>query len=246
MIALGRRRFRPRLWPTLVTLAALAGLVALGTWQVQRLHWKEALIAELDARMRAPPAALPAEIADPAALEYRPVRLVGRFLHGKELYLGARAREGRVGFHVVTPMELEDGRVVLVDRGWVPPERKAPATRTEGQVAGRVTLVGLPRRGGWKGLDLFRPDNQPERNLWLWMDLPAMAARAGLSGVVTELYVEAGPAPNPGGLPIGGQMRVELRNDHLQYAMTWYALAVALLVIYVLHQSPVQAERGER
>ena len=237
MIALGNRRLRPRLWPTLIALCGLAALLALGTWQVQRLYWKNALIAKLETRTSAAPMPLPAEIADPEALEFRPVRLTGRFRHEREIYLLGRVHRGRAGVHVVTPLVLDDGRAVLVDRGWVPSERRLPETRAEGQVAGPVTVLAHLRRGGWNSYQFLRPENRPEKNAWLWPDLPAMAAFAGLPRSVTALYAVAGPAANPGGLPVGGAVKVELRNDHLQYAIIWYALALALLVIYLLQQS---------
>ncbi len=237
MIALGKRRFRPRPWPTLITLLGLAILLALGTWQVQRLYWKEALIAKREARAREVPMALPAEIEAPGAIEFRQVRLEGRFRHDREIYLAARVYQGRVGLHVVTPLVLGDGRAILVDRGWVPPGRKAPETRARGQIEGPVSVLGHLRLGGWMGAGFFRPDNQPEENVWLWLDLPAMAAAAGLERAVTALYAVAGTTANPGGLPIGREFEAKLRNNHLHYAAIWYTLALALMVIYFLHQS---------
>jgi surfeit locus 1 family protein len=189
--------------------------------------------------------ALPAEIVAPGALEFRPVRLDGRFRHDREMYLAARVRLGRAGLHVITPLVLDDGRAVLVDRGWVPPGRKAPETRPEGQLEGLVTVFGHVRLGGWAGAAFLRPDNQPEKNAWLWMDLPAMAAQAGVERTLTELYAVAGPTANPGGVPIGTEVEVKLRNEHLQYAVTWYALALALAVIYLLHQSRSKDEAGD-
>lgn len=246
MSVIARRRFRPKLWPTLFTIPALIVLVGLGTWQVERLHWKESLIAERQSRSKGPAIALPAEIADAAALEFYRVRVTGRFLHDRELYLGARSHRGRVGYNVITPMALEDGRTILVNRGWVPGERKAPENRAEAQIEAIVALEGLLRTGGWKGYDFVRPDNRPEENFWFWIDLPAMAAHAGLKRPVTALYVDAGPAENPGGFPIGGQTRIDLPNDHLEYAIIWYALAVALLVIYLLSQShPADPNPGD-
>jgi surfeit locus 1 family protein len=242
-MAFARRRFRPHFWPTAVTLVALAILLGLGTWQVQRLHWKEGLIADMTSRMAAPPIPLPRDLSDPA-LEYRPVRLTGRFLNGKELYVAARTHNGQPGLHVVTPMRLDDGRTVLVDRGWVPPERQFSVTRSKGEIDGTVTVDGVIRRGGWHGMEMFRPANDPAHNQWLWFDLPEMAAYDGLVNVVSRVYVAAGPAKVPGGYPIGEPTRVNLVNHHLQYAITWYALAVALLVIYVLHQSRPVAEES--
>ncbi|HEY5598665.1 MAG TPA: SURF1 family protein, partial [Kiloniellales bacterium] len=194
-----RWRFRPRLGPTLGALLAVLLLVGLGTWQMQRLAEKRALIAELAARLDQPPAALPATIPDAAALEFVPVRLRGTFLHDRELYVGARPYRGEVGFHVVTPFVLEDGRTVLIDRGWVPGARRPPETRAAGQVSGTVTAEGLIRSGGWKGYDLFRPANRSAENEWLWMDLPAMAARAGVGDALTTVYVAAGAGENPDG-----------------------------------------------
>lgn len=229
------RRFRPSLWPTLFTVPALIVLVALGVWQVQRLHWKESLIAERQMRSGLSAAALPERLAAPEDLEYTPISVRGRFRHDHELYLAARTMNGRVGLHVVTPFELQDGRTLLIDRGWIPDGRRDPATRAEGQLPGLVEVTGLARLPGWKGYDWLQPDNQPEENLWFWVDPPAMAAAAGLPEVIEGLYLEAGPAENPGGWPRGGQTRIELPNDHLQYALTWFALAIALLVIYLVY-----------
>ena len=227
-----------------MAIAGIAVLLALGTWQLQRLEWKEALIAERQAQARAAPITLPVHITDPAALEFRRAEVAGRFLHDRELYLEGRSHHGQGGLHIVTPLALDDGRIVLVDRGWVPSERRPPENRRLGQVERPVIVLGHLRRGGWRGSDLFRPENQPETNTWLWPDLPAMAARTGLDGVITGLYVVAGPAANPGGLPIGSEAAVALRNDHLQYAVTWYALALVLLVVYVLYHVRTGADPG--
>ena len=238
-LRLGARHFRPTLWPSLFTLAALAVLIALGVWQLERLEWKTALIEERQSRSQAPAIELPENLAEPANLAFRAVRLSGRFLHDHEFYLAARTRNGQVGLHVVTPFALDDGRVVLVDRGWISDRRRDPATRPEGQLPGELELTGLVRLPGWTGYGWLRPDNQPDENLWFWVDPAAMAAAAGLDPavvpLVTEVYLDAGPADNPGGFPVGGQTRLEMPNDHLQYALTWFALALSLAVIYVLY-----------
>lgn len=229
------RRFRPAFWPTATALPMLVLLVVLGIWQLDRLEWKEALIEERQSRSQAPAIALPEELGDPAGLRYRLVRVRGRFLHDRELYLAARPFDGEVGLHVVTPLALDDGRTLLVDRGWIPDAGRDPAARPEGQVAGEIELEGLLRLPGWTGLTWLRPENQPDENLWFWVDPPAMAAAAGLDGAIAGLYLDAGPAENPGGWPKGGQTRIDLPNDHLQYAITWFTLAISLAVIYVVY-----------
>lgn len=236
----GRRRFRPSFWATVCTVVSLAILIGLGTWQVQRLFWKEGEIEKRQTRVSAPAVPLPESFPDPAQMEFTRVRLEGRFLHDQEFHLGARTDNGRVGYHIVTPFALTDGRVVLVDRGWVPENRRDPITRVEGQIEGPMTIEGLLRTGGWKGFDFARPPNKPEERFYFWLDLPVMAqtlVEAGVSEapVITEVYVDAVASEVPGGLPVGGQTRVNLPNDHLEYAITWYAFAVILAVIWFLY-----------
>lgn len=218
----------------MAVVAALAVLVALGVWQLQRMEWKNALIAEMRGRMEAPAVALPEPVGDPQALRFRRVEVTGRFLHARELHRVARTYRNTRGLFVVTPMVLADGRRILVNRGWVPVDRRERGTRPDGLVEGEVTLEGIVRLGGWRGADWLRPANDPQANEWLWMDLARMARHAGLENAVTDVYIDVAAGQTPGTYPIGGQTRVNLRNDHLEYALTWFALALALLVIYVL------------
>ncbi len=238
-------KFRPTYWPTVFTVPAVLLMLGLGIWQVQRLQWKEALIAERTERLASAPMALPGPDADIGDSEYRHVSLAGEFLHDKEILLGARSLNDNTGYHVVTPFRLSDGRVILVDRGWIPLDRKTADKRTAGNVAGPISLEGIIRLNGRQ--TWFVPDNRPDLNFFFWVDLPAMAKLAGLPDTETRFFVEAGPAKNPGGFPIGGQTRVSLPNDHLQYAITWFSLAVALVVIYVLYhrQKPTPPEKGK-
>jgi len=227
------RRFRPTLWFTVFAVSGIAALLALGTWQVQRLAWKNDLIARIEARLAAPAQPLPARIDDPAAWEYRRASVTGRFLHDKEMLVAGRTWRGQAGWHVVTPLVRDDGAgTVLVNRGFVPHDRRDPALRTEGQVADSVTVEGLARPGGRQSW--MQPGNRPGENTWFWYDIPAMAAHAGVGGA-QPVVLEAGQAANPGGLPIGGQTVVHIRNDHLTYALTWYSLAVALAAIWFFY-----------
>ncbi|MBM3541904.1 MAG: SURF1 family protein [Alphaproteobacteria bacterium] len=214
-------------WPTLLAGLGLAVLLGLGTWQLQRLAWKEALIAEIVARRAAEPLASLPRTMDPA-LEFRRASLAGRFLHDKEMRLQSRTRAGRPGVELVTPLALADGSVVLVNRGWVPTEKAAPEARPETRTEGEVRVDGLVRVGerlGWA-----TPANRPNDGLWFAADPAAIAAFAGLDAVPYLVVMEgegaALPRPRaPAALP---------PNDHLSYAVTWYALAGALAVVYVL------------
>jgi surfeit locus 1 family protein len=231
--------FRPTFWPTLITVPALLVLLGLGTWQVERLHWKNGLIAERTARTTAAPISLPAAGAQlsPQALadlDFRHATVAGQFLHDREMYLAARTMQGAVGYQVVTPLRQADGSIVLVNRGWVPGDCKDPTKRAEGQLSGPVAVAGAirrPARQHW-----LQPDNEPAKNVWFWNDLGAMARHAGIAPErLVPVFLEAASTPNPGGLPVGGQTRVNLPNDHLQYAITWYALAIGLAAIYVIY-----------
>jgi surfeit locus 1 family protein len=232
-----RRRWRTGLLGALV-VAAFAVLVALGTWQVQRLHWKEGLLAAIDERTHAQPVSL-AEIehrfAETGDVDYWRVTVSGRFLNADERHFFT-TWQGESGFNVYTPLELDDGRYLLVNRGFVPFDRKDPATRREGQVEGRVEITGLARNPVPEKPSFLVPQNDPAKDIFYWKDLSAMAATSGLpaSAQVLPFFLDAGPAPNPGGLPVGGVTIVDLPNNHLQYVFTWYGLAAALLAVSVL------------
>ena len=232
-------RFKPALWPTVFTVPAVLVMLGLCVWQIQRMGWKDALIDRLHTNMVQPPLDATAVATDPAAAEYRKVRLVGTFLHDKELHLLARSMNRNVGLHVVTPLRLESGEVVLFNRGWVPESRKDPARRGEGQLAGIVTVEGIVRLTEADLKNWLVPDNQPDRNVWLTVDVAAMRRAAGLPEApalkADRWWVAADATANPGGFPIGGQTRVNLPNDHLQYAITWFLLAITLVVVYVVY-----------
>jgi surfeit locus 1 family protein len=236
------RRFRPGLWPSLVALAGVLVLLGLGTWQVERMDWKERLIAERQARLAAPPEPLPSDAEDWRPLDFRRVQASGVLRHDLEQLFGAFAIEGRVGHHVLTPLIRPHGAAVLVDRGWVPADKAHPAAHRAGQVEGEARITGIARyrendRPGW-----FRPDNQPGSGLWFWYDLPALKNALGLE--LLPVVIEADAGASPGDLPIAGQTRIELPNNHLQYAITWYGLAAALAAVYVAFGLRRPEERG--
>jgi surfeit locus 1 family protein len=226
--------FRPLFWPTLFTAPAVLLLLGLGSWQIQRLYWKQDLIAQRQAAVSAAPILATGNLEEDArGMEFRHVTDEGVFLHDKEIFLGATSEAGRQGYQVLTPLLEPGGRIVFANRGFIPAELKDPAKRAAGQILGTVRVQGLLRLPPAGKPTWFLPDNRPDLNYWFWVDLPAMSAADKLDRVAS-FYIDADASPNPGGWPKGGVTRLALPNDHLQYAITWFSLAVALMVIYFL------------
>lgn len=209
-------------------LAAIALFLGLGVWQVQRLYWKLDLIERVDARLAAAPVAAPGPGAWDGltrnADEYARVTATGHFLHDREVRALAVTELGS-GYWVMTPLVGSDF-TVLVNRGFVPQDRRDPETREEGQVPGRVTVSGLLRLSEPGGG--FLRANDPAAGRWYSRDVAAIAAAEGLEDPVAPYFIDADAAPNPGGLPVGGLTVVRFRNTHLTYALTWFALAAGL------------------
>jgi surfeit locus 1 family protein len=225
--------FRPLLWPTLFTAPAVLVLLALGSWQVERLFWKKDLIAQRQVAVAAAPVAAPRSLEEARGMEFHHVTDEGVFLHDKEIFLGATSEAGRQGYQVLTPLLEAGGRTVFIDRGFIPAELKDANKRDAGQITSTVRIQGLLRLPPVGNPSWFLPDNRPDLNYWFWVDIPAMIAADRLDRVA-PFYIDADATPNPGGWPKGGVTRLALPNDHLQYAITWFSLAVALIVIYVL------------
>ena len=235
-------RFRPQFWPTVFTVPVLLLLLGLGSWQIARLFWKRDLIAQRQAALTATPITAPRSSPEARGMEFRHVTDEGVFLHDKEIFLGATSEAGRNGYQVLTPLQETAGRIVFINRGFIPAELKDPAKRSAGQVTGSVRVAGLLRLPPAKKPAWFLPDNRPDLNYWFWVDLPAMADDDKIDRIA-PFYIDADATPNPGGWPKGGVTRLELPNDHLQYAITWFSLAVALAVIYVLfHRRNARSE----
>lgn len=213
---------------------AMAILLSLGTWQVQRLHWKEALIADIEARRHADPldvAGLEAVLREGGDVDYRAARAEGRYLNDKERHFLATFN-GEAGFYIYTPLALSDGRYLFVNRGFVPYDLKEPTKRTQGALQGDQIVSGLARARLASKPGFMVPDNDEAKNIFYWKDLDRMAASVGLpENTVLPFFLDADATPVPGGLPRGGVTQIDLPNSHLQYAITWYGLAFALALV---------------
>jgi surfeit locus 1 family protein len=224
------------LWaPGLAALVCLAILLSLGTWQLARKSEKEALIARIIERSHAEPPAAPPPFAewDAKADEFSRVRTRGTFLHDQETLVHGLApgEPGRAlqGFYVITPLKRDDGTTILINRGFVPTELKRPEDRAAGQVSGAATVTGMLRASETR--TLFVPESDPKREAWFTRDIPGISAARNLANVAPYL-IEADATPNPGGWPRGGQLRVDLPNNHLQYAFTWFGIAACLIGVF--------------
>jgi surfeit locus 1 family protein len=200
--------------------------VGLGTWQVQRLFWKLDLIERVDQRVHAPPEVAPSAAQWPDIQrdthEYRRVLSAGTFVHDKTVLVQAVTDRG-AGFWVMTPLMQQDGSILLINRGFVPGDRRDRESRIAGEVTGRIEVTGLLRMSEPQGA--FLRSNDVVNGRWYSRDVAAIAAANGLLNIA-PYFVDADAETNPGGLPVGGLTVISFRNSHLVYALTWFFLAV--------------------
>lgn len=222
------------LFAAVAVTGALAVLLGLGTWQLLRRAEKQTLIAHIEAQMKAPPVALLAELtaADARGFDYRRVTVSGRYLHEHEMRLVNRVRKGTAGVHLITPLVADNGPTVLVDRGWAPRHGADADGGAIDRPQGRVTVTGITRLPAAAGY--FVPANEPARGQWFSLDPAQMAAARGLGPVAPVIVVAEAAPGGRAAYPIGAEVRVEIRDDHLQYALTWYSLALGLMAVAVI------------
>ena len=191
-------------------LTGFLTLLRLGFWQLDRLDEKLATLAQIEQRIAAPNVALP-EMPDPEVDKYLAVEAVGTILPGELRVLASRKRIG-AGYRIIAPFEVEGGRRILLDRGFVTTE-----TDHAEPVTGQLRIEGnlhWPDETDW-----FTPDNDLSANIWFARDVPKMAAALGTEPVLLVARTDTGPAP----MPVGTE---GIPNDHLQYAITWFSLAL--------------------
>jgi surfeit locus 1 family protein len=220
-------------WPTVVTAVGIATLIGLGTWQLNRLAWKESLIAARASRVALPVETLPPVVANPADWTFRRVTVHGTFLFDRTVFVFNRVHAGQAGLGVLTPLARTDegaGTAVLVDRGWIPASRRA-AILAALPSGNDVSVTGVVRLGRAEP-GPFVPGNEPARGHWYTVDTDEMGNAIGLrlAPVVIQSEGSATPATDDG--PVPSPVEVRLHNPHLGYSLTWYALAVALAAVY--------------
>jgi surfeit locus 1 family protein len=214
------------LLPGVTTLIMLAVLVALGTWQVYRLHWKQAVLAQIAAAEAAPPVPLPAQPAP-----YTKVSVTGRFRFDQAAQFGAEVRDTAsgptMGFFQVVPLDRDNAPAIVVNRGWVPQNRELPLD----DPAGVVTVTGYVRpaeRQHW-----FSASDDPAARTFYTLDPAAIGAAVGVTRLEPFTLVAIGPQ-SVSAYPAPTEHLPRPPNNHLSYVITWYGLAVSLLVIFVV------------
>lgn len=219
--------FKPGKPLTITVAAAFFILVALGSWQACKIGPKTALIDSITAGLAAEPMPLPVHLDDPGAVAYRRVTFDGRMSTAEPVRVFGTNLDGAPGYYLYKPVTREFGRAVLVNFGWIPMEEKAlPALPTD-----EVTISGVLMLSAEAGS--FTPANNPEGGTWFTANVFELGAHFGLGA--KDFYhfrVFADHIGGPGVLPLGGQVRVDIPNDHVEYMLTWYGIAAGLIGVY--------------
>jgi surfeit locus 1 family protein len=200
----------------LLGLSGAAVLIGLGVWQVQRLAWKEGILAEIESKISADPVALPAA-PDAARDQYLPVLVEGSFT-GEELRVLASLKQVGAGYRLIATFQTTDGRRILVDKGLLPIEK------TEAQITGPVRIRGNLH---WPNeIDSYTPAPDAATGLWFARDVPAMAVALKTEPVMVVTWAAEPADPAVVAIPVD---TTHIPNDHLSYAITWFSLAVVWL-----------------
>ena len=225
--------FKPVFWPTVFFVFSFTILLSLGTWQVKRLIWKNDLISFYLKQSANNIINLHKENFVSEEIEYRKVRLIGKFLNKKEVHITGKTYEGNAGFHVVTPFLMQNGNYVLVNRGWVSENYKEAKSRSFSLINEETSVIGIIRYPQKKGY--FVPENEPDNGFWFTIKPTEIKKHLKFDKetFIIKFYVDALRQEKKINLPIGIKEKINIRNQHLSYAITWYSLAIVLMIIYL-------------
>ncbi len=225
-------KFRPYFWPTLFTIISLMTLISLGTWQVYRLIWKNSLISNYVYKFNNEIIKYNKNFKFNNEFEYRRINIKGRFINEKEILIIGKTFEGNVGFHLITPFITKEEKLLLINRGWISEKLKLRTSRSFSLIEEDIVIDGIIRRPQEKGY--FVPENDPIDNFWFTIKPYQIEKALKLESFDLEkkFYVDVIRNKGKLTLPIGVSGNPDFRNQHLTYAITWYSLAITLLIIY--------------
>ena len=227
-------------WLSLCTFGAFIVLCGLSYWQMQRLYWKQHFIQNMTETLAAPPLVITSGKQFQNLPEFRRVQVEGTLLNNETLHLQARYYQSNLGFHLITPLKLSDGTYIFINRGWVPKDYKTNPKVKISQPKGEIQVIGLVR--GTETPRSYLPQNDAGQGLWLWQDPESWAAilrqKLPNKAIFPVLIQQTHNAREDNGFPIPQKSNFEVRNDHLQYAITWGSFAVILLIIYGVFTAP--------
>ena len=223
-----RYEYRPRLFSTLVSFFALLILLSLSAWQIHRLQWKTNLINQRIDAYESQSKEI-TELANPEDYEFQRVFTKGKPLNDYEMFMPALSKNGNNGYHIIVPLRLENGKNIIFDTGWIPLKLKEKVFREKHIINKERVVQAVIRLPGKKGR--FQPDNEVNNNFWFFVEPKLMSKYTNIK-LEDKFYLEA-YENGPNGFPLGNQTRIYIRNNHLQYAITWFLIACGLVGVYL-------------
>ena len=220
--------FKPRFIPLVSFFLALGILISMSSWQFKRLKWKESLINLRVSNFEKIPEQLDS-FKEPSKNEFRKANIKGTLLNDQEMFMPALSKNGNNGFHILVPFKTSDNKFYVFDTGWIPLKLKEKSLRKNNLIIESKQFEAVIRIPGRKGY--FQPDNDIIKNTWFFVE-PGLMSEYLQIPFVNEIYLEA-INNGPGGYPIGNQTRIYLRNNHLQYALTWMFLSFGLIGVFL-------------
>lgn len=211
---------------------ALLILLGLSYWQVERLQWKSKIIDRLESEYNNPLSEEETsfEIFKNYEIDDLPLiygQISGKFIYNKEIFVGPKPYEGEIGYHIITPLKLKNGSYILVNRGWVNESKRN--TIQEIRPSKTMQLKGIFRKPEWNS---FTPENSPENDIWTKLDIEQISDVKNITPVSPLMlyadYISTSFSPTI----ILQKKRWYPRNKHLQYAIFWFSMALALITVF--------------
>ena len=221
--------FKPSFWLTIFTIPSFIILLVLGTWQVQRLGWKSDLISEYNNNFEKQPVTIDEVLKDSLNYKFRKVLVKGEFDNDKEIQLIGKTYEGNAGYHIITPFFLENNKIIYINRGWVPKKYIKKESRGFSLISGETEIIGLIRMPQKKGY--FVPENEPDNGFWFTIKPNEFNKHLDISAEYS-FYIDELTLDEKLKIPMPANGTIRVPNNHLQYAITWYSLAIGLIFVY--------------